>query len=145
MRATSPALKRQQQIIDADNSTLVAVLQHRLNTVDETVLSVTIKYQNSGHPVLWSHYMHWFRTHHCRNSMTCMSLNVMVLETNHSALFEFIYVPIWHPASLYFSLIIKGAYYMHYITFSIFQYHVTFLYFILNVIYAYNVLCTLNN
>ena len=41
MQATSPALKRQWRTVEADRSKPVAVLQCQLNTVDETVQSVT--------------------------------------------------------------------------------------------------------
>ncbi|XP_069698859.1 cytochrome P450 6j1-like [Periplaneta americana] len=41
MRATSPAHKRRRRTFYADKSTLVAVLQRRLNTADEAVQSVT--------------------------------------------------------------------------------------------------------
>ena len=41
MRATRPALKRRRRTVEADRSKPIAVLQRRLNTVDETVQSVT--------------------------------------------------------------------------------------------------------
>ena len=40
-QATSLALKRRQQTVDADSSTPIAVLQHWLNPVDKTVQSIT--------------------------------------------------------------------------------------------------------
>ena len=41
MRATSPPLKRRQRTVEADRSKPTAVLQRRLNTVDEAAQSVS--------------------------------------------------------------------------------------------------------
>ena len=54
MRATSPALKRRWWTVEADRSKPVAVLQHRLNIVDEAVRSVTAMWTRwwSSHAVV---------------------------------------------------------------------------------------------
>ena len=57
MRATSPALKRRRRAVEAGRSKLVAVLQRRLNTVDEAVGPSRPCGHDGGHPVLWSHYV----------------------------------------------------------------------------------------
>ena len=76
MWTTSPALKTRQQTVEADRSKPVAVLQRRLNTVDEAVRPVTAMWTRwqSSHAVItlsgpvpdrlciWPSSLHWFHT-----------------------------------------------------------------------------------
>ena len=114
MRATSSALKRRRRTVDADRSKPVAVLQRRLDTVDEAVRSAIAKMAVipcCGH-ITWSSTCSSLRTslfsplvpyiYNSHSSMPYTSRNVTVWqtcfpETNHSAPFECNHVLILHP------------------------------------------------